>query len=470
MNKPESPATKISTTESTEGLPHEDSRAAGAPPAGAGERQRVSPTALALAVACSVLIVGIAHYWKQAATSAAAAVELQQRLQQTQRAMGRLQMQARLGDPEALPKLRDVQYDFVVNNYGFEYEGRTGDLIDEQILAYGLWEKGPAFFMRDYLQKCENKDAVFLDVGCNAGHHSLFLAPYAAHVHGFDPYLPAVERFQKMIDRNHKTNVTVHPVGLGQEDAELPFFAPYEGNFGSGTFNQKMEHEARRELKLRIVRGDDWLAEKNITGIELIKIDIEGYEEAALIGLRSTLETQRPVVFVEVTSGPEGTITSLDQLKTLFPENYEFLAVVEYLWTTPVNGKYITAPFGPQEAKSFFASTTQGMIAAYPMEKKAWVPDQPREDPKTAAGEDQKSADGEDQKSADGEVPKVDALSDKQQADAAEPTSQAEPPATVEPPATAEPPAAAEPPVTESDAAIPASDKPASDKAAGATP
>ena len=339
--------------------------------------RRVSPVAILLAIACSLSFSFILHYRKMAVSASEALQELNKEVVEARREVAYLRPQARLGDPKELPKMRDTQYGFVIDNYGFQYEGHTGDLIDEQILMYGLWEKGPAFFMRDYLINCGNERAVFVDVGCNVGHHSLFLAQYASQVHSFDPYLPALARFRSMIDRNKTKNIAVHEVGLGEDEAVVPYFAPHEGNFGSGTFNDKWgKGTDREELQLKIVRGDDWFTEKHIDGIELIKIDIEGYEASALRGIRETLESQRPVVFVEVSSGPQAAIQSFEDLQSLFPDSYEFIAVVEYIWTTRVDGKYITTPFAENEAAALFATTSQAMIAAYPIEKKDTIPQQ----------------------------------------------------------------------------------------------
>ena len=56
--------------------------------------------------------------------------------------------------------------------------------------------------------------------------------------------------------------------------------------------------------KMRIVPGDDWLAQYNLSDVELTKVDVEGFEESALQGLRQTLEACRPAVLVEVSRFP----------------------------------------------------------------------------------------------------------------------------------------------------------------------
>ena len=42
--------------------------------------------------------------------------------------------------------------------------------------------------------------------------------------------------------------------------------------------------------------GDNYLESHGINQIDLIKIDIEGYERYALLGLNNTLKKNRPVV------------------------------------------------------------------------------------------------------------------------------------------------------------------------------
>ncbi len=282
---------------------------------------------------------------------------------------------SRLPDPHAASKYRDQNFEFVVRNYGFEYEGQTGDEIDDNVLFSGAWEKDFAFFMRDYLERLGNKDAVVIDVGCNAGQHSLFLSRYVKQIHAFDPYLPAIERFRKMIERNRFTNITVHAVGLGDKDEELPFVEPPKDNPGIGSFRVLPDSRRPVTTKLRIVSGDAWLAPYQLSGVALVKIDIEGFEEAALVGLRQTLDSHRPVVVLEVTRPPNGTIGSFRQLQSVFPADYHFLVFIADEKTF-LTGRYSLQDFEPA-AEKFFSGGFQANLVAYPDEKQQHVPRKP---------------------------------------------------------------------------------------------
>jgi FkbM family methyltransferase len=270
-------------------------------------------------------------------------------------------------------KTRDRDYTFVVENYGYKYRGTAGNLIDDAVLTFGAWEKHILFFLEDYTAAAGLRDTAFVGVGANTGQYVLFMAPRTKAVHAIEPYPPVLKALHANVALNHFTNVTVHEVGLGDKDALLPFFEPVDiANQGGGSFREEGHDGAgqKRSGDLRVVTGDALLA--NCGPIGTMKIDIEGYEEAALKGLRQTLEKHRPLVVVEVSTPPAGTITSLDQLRGLFPANYEFFVLVENDQQF-VTGKYQVTEFAPL-ADAFFKAGGQRNLIAAPAERAGQVP------------------------------------------------------------------------------------------------
>src|SRR3970040_25462 len=45
----------------------------------------------------------------------------------------------------------DRPVDFVVDFYGFKYQGRSDNLIDSNVLHCGAWEKPVLYFLRDVM-------------------------------------------------------------------------------------------------------------------------------------------------------------------------------------------------------------------------------------------------------------------------------------------------------------------------------
>lgn len=269
--------------------------------------------------------------------------------------------------PDDVLRLDDIikrKVDFVIDFGGFRYRGNTGNLIDACMYYYGAWEKSALNFMRDTL----TNDSVMIDVGANTGIYSVVASKQAKYVHAIEPYPPILVRLHHIIDENKIPNVTVHPVGLGAEEAELPFFPPPDRNLGWASFVPGFVQGSRGDtLKLKIVQGDSYFQKNGIARVDFIKMDIEGYEKPALAGLQQTLRRNRPVVLMELSIDPSLPILfkSLQELRAAFPENYEFFKLQENV----ISGAYRLYPLAVS-----FDQKKQYNIVARPNEKASKVP------------------------------------------------------------------------------------------------
>lgn len=254
---------------------------------------------------------------------------------------------------------RDKEFTYTVDNYGFLYQGTTGNLIDDSVLMYGTWEKDILFFLDDYARATGGKDTAFVDVGANTGIYSLFMSTRVKQVHAIEPFPPILKRLHENVRINKFANVTVHEVGYGAREEVLPFFAPEDVNQGTGTFRADGTKVA---ATLKIVPGDAHLRSVATAPVGVIKIDVEGFEEAALKGLRGTLDKHRPLVMLEVsTTNHNGTIASFDQLKALFPAGYEIFIFVP-CERSRLNGHYELQEFAPRAANFFATDMHQNLV------------------------------------------------------------------------------------------------------------
>jgi hypothetical protein len=74
--------------------------------------------------------------------------------------------------------------------------------------------------------------------------------------------------------------------------------------------------------KLQVVKGDEYFMASAISNVQMIKIDVEGFEKAVLRGLGQTLKNYRPIVVCEVTYGESESFASLQELQTTLPDDY----------------------------------------------------------------------------------------------------------------------------------------------------
>lgn len=78
--------------------------------------------------------------------------------------------------------------------------------------------------------------------------------------------------------------------------------------------------------KLKIVEGDLYISKLNLKRLDLIKIDVEGFEKYVLLGLRDTLEKYRPFVVMEYSRITRDNLT-IQQLKEILPGGYSIKGI-----------------------------------------------------------------------------------------------------------------------------------------------
>ena len=187
----------------------------------------------------------------------------------------------------------------------------------------GAVENPELFFLRDLVSRINQPDTVFVDVGASKGNHSLFLSQYVGTVVAFEPYALVLDRFRTAIDENQISNIILSPFGLGAENARLPFFSPKDQNHNTGSFSADFstENEYFADLEIRV--GDEELRRLQISRVDVVKIDVEGYEKQVLSGLNNSVKRDRPIVMMELlTDLPDGVgFKSMKDLQSSFPEN-----------------------------------------------------------------------------------------------------------------------------------------------------
>ncbi len=219
---------------------------------------------------------------------------------------------------------------FTSNFYGLRYEGDLQNNIEFSIYYYGAFEKPLLYFLRDTLAKLKSHPSnglasCYCDIGSNIGQHALFMSQYAAKVHAFEPFSAVSDRMLAQIKLNNIDNIHLHSFGLSDKTESLPFYAPTGSNQGIGSFDKETESKGNVETgSLALKNGDEFFAEHPIESVDLMKIDVEGFEKKALAGLAAVLERHRPIVVCEVSYGTELSFQTLEQWQAAFPEGYKF--------------------------------------------------------------------------------------------------------------------------------------------------
>ena len=219
-------------------------------------------------------------------------------------------------------------YAFSKDFYGLKYKGNLNNNIDANVFFYGAFEKPLLFFLRDTLNALitETPKAIFMDIGANVGHHSIFLSKFASQVLAFEPYPKVNMQFKQQIAHNNISNIQIFETGLSDRRETLNYYAPTGNNEGIGSFDESSIGKGNTSYgKLELQEGDQVIESDSWKDIKLIKIDVEGFEKKVIKGLTRTIEEERPVIVCEITYGQQLSFVSIEELSSYLPQNYEIL-------------------------------------------------------------------------------------------------------------------------------------------------
>jgi len=219
-------------------------------------------------------------------------------------------------------------YAFSKDFYGLKYKGNLNNNIDANVFFYGAFEKPLLFFLRDTLNALitETPKTIFMDIGANVGHHSIFLSKFASQVLAFEPYPKVNMQFKQQIAHNNISNIQIFETGLSDRRETLNYYAPTGNNEGIGSFDESSIGKGNTSYgKLELQEGDQVIESDSWKNIKLIKIDVEGFEKKVIKGLSRTIEEERPVIVCEITYGQQLSFGSIEELSSYLPQNYEIL-------------------------------------------------------------------------------------------------------------------------------------------------
>lgn len=192
-----------------------------------------------------------------------------------------------------MQKLNIIQ---LTTKRGFNLNAFEGDSITREAQQKGEYDSNTLDSISEILATIGPN--ISLDVGANIGNHALVIAKYSAKVLAFEPVNFVFDVLQSNIKHNHANNITAENLGLSNKSAQLMIHIANNGNLGSSSIEANAG--AGEQLTIHTVTGDDYLIQ-NYHGqqIDFIKMDVEGHEASALMGLKQTITQQQPLLLLE---------------------------------------------------------------------------------------------------------------------------------------------------------------------------
>jgi FkbM family methyltransferase len=174
-------------------------------------------------------------------------------------------------------------------------EGMTFELDLGEVIDVGVFLQQYERDVVALIERLTRPGWTVLDIGANIGAHALRfskLVGQSGRVFAFEPMGYAFNKLARNVSLNGAGNIEACRLALSDRNAPRQR-VDYRSSWAtSGVRKPESDTVDFRRL-------DDWCADRGVTSVDLIKLDVDGHEHQVLAGGIATLERCRPILLVE---------------------------------------------------------------------------------------------------------------------------------------------------------------------------
>lgn len=190
-------------------------------------------------------------------------------------------------------------------HYGIEFPHETPSLALQEVFMANIYFSFPEFI--------PEKGETVVDAGSQYGDYSLLCSKVygAGKVISFEPLEHIYDAFVRAVQMNSVNNIEIHNAAVSSSDSTVEIHN-FDGQMGSKFGNSPTK--AVKSVKLdSVVSGQ----------VDILKIDVEGFEIDALEGARRIIKENHPKIIIEVHS------RDLKRKTLNLLEEYEYIVIHE---------------------------------------------------------------------------------------------------------------------------------------------
>ena len=223
--------------------------------------------------------------------------------------------QCLIGLAEALPLLRPQLCSLGMRTSREWFGGRTVTIrtpgghpckiatVPENYLSFELFWRGSGYYepISTLLAEALVKSGdTFLDIGANIGFYTMMLSldRPGLRVTSFEPQPKLNALLTKNLRANGISYVACEPLALSDRDGTATFYL--NASDMSASLRADFDPNQTGSCEVPTCRLDTYLASHSVLGQLVIKLDVEGHEEAVLEGSCSTMAKHSPDILAEV--------------------------------------------------------------------------------------------------------------------------------------------------------------------------
>lgn len=159
---------------------------------------------------------------------------------------------------------------------------------------HGYWLGSYEIHKRRAFEQEVKPAQVVYDIGANVGFYSILAAHLAGAkgmVYAVEPLRRNVEFVRRHAEINQMKNIEVFEAAVSDQSGEA--FFDLGVSIATGHLSET------GSVKVPMIRLDDLVLTGDILPADIIKMDVEGAEHAALLGSEQLIATHRPIIFLD---------------------------------------------------------------------------------------------------------------------------------------------------------------------------
>jgi FkbM family methyltransferase len=202
-------------------------------------------------------------------------------------------------------KFNNREFPFVVHHTS------SDKFVSAAIATDGVWEPRISRLIVDSMKS----DGVFVDIGANIGWHSKIVQNEGYDIIAFEPQL---ENYNILKENCTKVGSTLYTVALG-EKTETLLIERNPINYGDSFISETGTHS------VSVVRLDDIMTQEIIAKINVVKMDVQGFETKVINGATNFFDklSKGTTIIIEVSPWNKNCdLTVIDQLRAKCSESY----------------------------------------------------------------------------------------------------------------------------------------------------
>ncbi len=173
-----------------------------------------------------------------------------------------------------------------------------------------------------------------IDIGSNIGYYALFesrLVGQSGRVYAIEPVPRNADLLRHNVRENRRTNVCVHELAIADRNGTVPMYLSSKSNWHS-----LLPSFSTRSIAVPARTLDDFVSSSKLSSVDLIRMDVEGYEVSVLAGMERTLKQYGPRLLVELHPHIVGSQAVVEWLRRLASHGYFDACVCDQERDTPL--------------------------------------------------------------------------------------------------------------------------------------